>query len=115
LKFNGPARDEVPPVYNIQTAIDTEHALIVTHAVVLERLIPFDTYNMFYRDAVEQTRLGPLRDEAMAVRRAMDRMSRYAHLGLRSVENTGLGIGETVIPEKRVFGKLRPGETPVHP
>jgi tetraether lipid synthase len=35
-----------------------------------ERLIPFDTYNMFYRDALEQTRLGPLRDEAMAVRQA---------------------------------------------
>ncbi|NYF53941.1 radical SAM protein [Tunturiibacter gelidoferens] len=36
-----------------------------------ERLIPFDTYNMFYRDALEQTRLGPLREEAMAVRRAI--------------------------------------------
>src|SRR5580692_8064091 len=35
-----------------------------------ERLIPFDTYNMFYRDALEQTRLGPLRDSAMAVRQA---------------------------------------------
>jgi len=35
-----------------------------------ERLIPFDTYNMFYRDALEQTRLGPLRNEAMAFRQA---------------------------------------------
>jgi len=26
-----------------------------------ERLIPFDTYNLFYRDALEQTRLAPLR------------------------------------------------------
>jgi uncharacterized radical SAM superfamily Fe-S cluster-containing enzyme len=25
------------------------------------RLIPFDTYNMFYRDALEETRLAPLR------------------------------------------------------
>ena len=35
-----------------------------------ERLIPFDTYNMFYRDTLEQTRLGPLRDEALALRQA---------------------------------------------
>ena len=28
-----------------------------------ERLIPFDTYNMFYRDGLEATRLGPLRSE----------------------------------------------------
>ena len=27
------------------------------------RLIPFDTYNLFYRDGLEQTRLGPLRAE----------------------------------------------------
>ncbi len=27
-----------------------------------KRLIPFDTYNMFYRDDLEQTRLQPLRD-----------------------------------------------------
>jgi len=33
-----------------------------------ERLIPFDTYNMFYRDTLEQTRLAPLRDEALAFR-----------------------------------------------
>jgi uncharacterized radical SAM superfamily Fe-S cluster-containing enzyme len=26
------------------------------------RLIPFDTYNLFYRDDLETTRLGPLRD-----------------------------------------------------
>jgi len=26
-----------------------------------ERLIPFDTYNLFYRDDLEQTRLAPLR------------------------------------------------------
>ena len=26
-----------------------------------ERLIPFDTFNMFYRDDLEQTRLNPLR------------------------------------------------------
>jgi len=28
------------------------------------RLIPFDTYNMFYRDSLEQTRLGPLRQRS---------------------------------------------------
>ena len=27
------------------------------------RMIPFDTYNLFYRDALEQTRLEPLRRE----------------------------------------------------
>jgi uncharacterized radical SAM superfamily Fe-S cluster-containing enzyme len=27
-----------------------------------QRLIPFDTYNLFYRDQLEQTRLAPLRD-----------------------------------------------------
>jgi hypothetical protein len=27
-------RQQALPVYNIQTAVDTEHALIVTHAVV---------------------------------------------------------------------------------
>jgi 7,8-dihydro-6-hydroxymethylpterin dimethyltransferase len=26
------------------------------------RLIPFDTYNLFYRDDLERTRLGPLRE-----------------------------------------------------
>lgn len=31
-----------------------------------KRLIPFDTYNMFYRDDLEQTRLAPLRAERMA-------------------------------------------------
>jgi uncharacterized radical SAM superfamily Fe-S cluster-containing enzyme len=31
-----------------------------------KRLIPFDTYNMFYRDELEQTRLAPLRERAMA-------------------------------------------------
>src|ERR1700733_4681596 len=31
-----------------------------------ERLIPFDTYNMFYRDELELTRLEPLRKETMA-------------------------------------------------
>ena len=30
------------------------------------RLIPFDTYNLFYRDALEQTRLAPLRSWAAA-------------------------------------------------
>ncbi|MEN3339930.1 MAG: 7,8-dihydro-6-hydroxymethylpterin dimethyltransferase [Acidobacteriota bacterium] len=30
------------------------------------RLIPFDTYNLFYRDSLEQTRLGPLREWAAA-------------------------------------------------
>lgn len=30
-----------------------------------ERLIPFDTYNMFYRDDLETSRLGPLRSEAV--------------------------------------------------
>jgi hypothetical protein len=28
------------------------------------RLIPFDTYNLFYRDGLEQTRLAPLRAQA---------------------------------------------------
>src|ERR1700733_3652317 len=28
------------------------------------RLIPFDTYNLFYRDDLEETRLGPLREAA---------------------------------------------------
>jgi uncharacterized radical SAM superfamily Fe-S cluster-containing enzyme len=32
-----------------------------------ERLIPFDTFNMFYRDELEQTRLEPLRKLAAAV------------------------------------------------
>jgi hypothetical protein len=31
-----------------------------------QRLIPFDTYNMFYRDDLELTRLAPLRDHALA-------------------------------------------------
>lgn len=31
------------------------------------RLIPFDTYNLFYRDALEQTRLAPLRRRAEGV------------------------------------------------
>jgi tetraether lipid synthase len=31
------------------------------------RLIPFDTYNLFYRDALEQTRLGPLRRSSSLV------------------------------------------------
>ena len=31
-----------------------------------QRLIPFDTYNMFYRDDLEQTRLAPLRERALA-------------------------------------------------
>jgi len=31
-----------------------------------KRLIPFDTYNMFYRDDLEETRLAPLRERAMA-------------------------------------------------
>ena len=30
-----------------------------------EGLIPFDTYNMVYRDDLEATRLGPLRSEAV--------------------------------------------------
>jgi uncharacterized radical SAM superfamily Fe-S cluster-containing enzyme len=32
-----------------------------------QRLIPFDTYNMFYRDNLEQTRLTPLRERVAAV------------------------------------------------
>jgi hypothetical protein len=32
-----------------------------------QRLIPFDTYNLFYRDGLEETVLGPLRRERMAV------------------------------------------------
>jgi uncharacterized radical SAM superfamily Fe-S cluster-containing enzyme len=31
-----------------------------------ERLIPFDTYNLFYRDHLEQSRLGPLRGRSLA-------------------------------------------------
>jgi len=31
-----------------------------------KRLIPFDTYNMFYRDQLEQTRLEPLRERVLA-------------------------------------------------
>jgi uncharacterized radical SAM superfamily Fe-S cluster-containing enzyme len=31
------------------------------------RLIPFDTYNLFYRDSLEETRLAPLREMALAV------------------------------------------------
>ena len=30
------------------------------------RLIPFDTYNLFYRDELEKTRLTPLRAAALA-------------------------------------------------
>ena len=30
------------------------------------RMIPFDTYNMFYRDHLEQTRLAPLRERTLA-------------------------------------------------
>jgi uncharacterized radical SAM superfamily Fe-S cluster-containing enzyme len=30
-----------------------------------ERLIPFDTYNMFYRDGLEQSRLAPLREKVL--------------------------------------------------
>ena len=32
-----------------------------------KRLIPFDTYNLFYRDGLEAARLGPLRARALAV------------------------------------------------
>ncbi len=32
------------------------------------RLIPFDTYNLFYRDDLEKTRLAPLREKAMLAR-----------------------------------------------
>jgi len=28
------------------------------------RLIPFDTYNLFYRDGLEESRLAPLRRQA---------------------------------------------------
>ena len=35
-----------------------------------ERLVPDDTYNMFYRDDLEPTRLGTLRNEVKAVRQA---------------------------------------------
>jgi len=31
-----------------------------------KRLIPFDTYNMFYRDGLEESRLQPLRDRVLA-------------------------------------------------
>ncbi len=33
------------------------------------RLIPFDTYNLFYRDDLERTRLAPLRERAEAAQR----------------------------------------------
>jgi len=33
-----------------------------------KRIIPFDTYNLFYRDELEQTRLAPLRQRALAGR-----------------------------------------------
>jgi uncharacterized radical SAM superfamily Fe-S cluster-containing enzyme len=33
-----------------------------------KRLIPFDTYNMFYRDELEKTRLQPLRERALESR-----------------------------------------------
>jgi uncharacterized radical SAM superfamily Fe-S cluster-containing enzyme len=33
------------------------------------RLIPFDTYNLFYRDGLEESRLGPLRAEVEATNR----------------------------------------------
>jgi hypothetical protein len=33
-----------------------------------KRLIPFDTYNLFYRDELEQTRLAALRERAAAGR-----------------------------------------------
>lgn len=32
-----------------------------------KRLIPFDTYNMFYRDGLEKSRLEPLRKQAMGI------------------------------------------------
>ena len=32
-----------------------------------KRLIPFDTYNLFYRDDLETTRLAPLRQRALAI------------------------------------------------
>lgn len=35
------------------------------------RLIPFDTYNLFYRDGLEQSRLDPLRKNAEAARAAV--------------------------------------------
>jgi uncharacterized radical SAM superfamily Fe-S cluster-containing enzyme len=35
------------------------------------RLIPFDTYNLFYRDTLEQTRLAPLREWAAAAARGV--------------------------------------------
>ncbi|MHB8410736.1 MAG: radical SAM protein [Candidatus Acidiferrales bacterium] len=35
------------------------------------RLIPFDTYNLFYRDQLEKTRLTPLREEAMQLGNAL--------------------------------------------
>jgi hypothetical protein len=31
-----------------------------------KRLIPFDTYNMFYRDGLEESRLNPLRERTLA-------------------------------------------------
>jgi uncharacterized radical SAM superfamily Fe-S cluster-containing enzyme len=39
-----------------------------------ERLIPFDTYNLFYRDHLEQTRLDPLRQAARPSGRVAERL-----------------------------------------
>lgn len=44
------------------------------------RLIPFDTYNLFYRDGLERTRLGPLRLAAQA-----------SLLGIHSLRTAGSG------------------------
>ena len=41
------------------------------------RIIPFDTYNMFYRDELEATRLAPLRAELVAAGLAMPPVQRH--------------------------------------
>ncbi len=40
-----------------------------------KRLIPFDTYNLFYRDDLEQTRLAPLRDQILAANQTVPSLS----------------------------------------
>ena len=49
---------------NLTTLANSIDDVGLLHPVVVHpdgRLIPFDTYNLFYRDNLEQTRLAPLR------------------------------------------------------
>jgi hypothetical protein len=47
------------------------------------RLIPFDTYNLFYRDDLEQRRLGPLRQSALSIQ-----SQRSALVAARAIGNS---------------------------